>query len=94
MRCPTGALTYDFADGTRPEKPATVNTVQVAYNGYKKNPKVFCLLVLNVTRLVTRRLKDSNSVIKSLYEKIDKIEEDEGSGEGEGTGEVIEDEAA
>ncbi len=33
LRCPTGALTYDFADGTRTEKPATVNTVQVAYNG-------------------------------------------------------------
>ena len=33
LRCPTGALTYDFADGTRAEKPATVNTVQVAYNG-------------------------------------------------------------
>jgi CDGSH-type Zn-finger protein len=33
LRCPTGALTYDFADGTRAEKPATVNTIQVAYNG-------------------------------------------------------------
>lgn len=33
LRCPTGALTYDFADGSRAESAASVNTVQVAYNG-------------------------------------------------------------
>ena len=33
LRCPTGALTFDFADGSRSEKADDANTVQVAYNG-------------------------------------------------------------
>ena len=33
LRCPTGALTFDFADGSPTEKADSVNTVQVAYNG-------------------------------------------------------------
>ena len=33
LRCPTGALTVDYADDSRVEKPSAVNTVQVAYNG-------------------------------------------------------------
>jgi len=33
LRCPTGALTFDYADDSRVEKPNAVNTVQVAYNG-------------------------------------------------------------
>jgi len=32
-RCPTGALTADFADGSGKEQPEPVNTVNVAYNG-------------------------------------------------------------
>lgn len=32
-RCPTGALTVDFADGSGRENPEPVNTVNVAYNG-------------------------------------------------------------
>lgn len=32
-RCPTGALTVDFADGSGSEQPEAVNTVNVAYNG-------------------------------------------------------------
>jgi CDGSH-type Zn-finger protein/uncharacterized Fe-S cluster protein YjdI len=32
-RCPTGALTVDFADGSGEEQPETVNSVNVAYNG-------------------------------------------------------------
>ncbi len=32
-RCPTGALTVDFADGSGSEQPELVNTVNVAYNG-------------------------------------------------------------
>ena len=32
-RCPTGALTVDFADGSGEEQPEPVNTVHVAYNG-------------------------------------------------------------
>ncbi len=33
LRCPTGALTYEFADGSRAETAYAVNTIQVAYNG-------------------------------------------------------------
>ena len=33
FRCPTGALTVDFADGSGKEQPDPVNTVNVAYNG-------------------------------------------------------------
>lgn len=32
-RCPTGALTAGFADGSGTEQPEPVNTVNVAYNG-------------------------------------------------------------
>jgi len=32
-RCPTGALTVDFADGSGKEQPEPVNTVNLAYNG-------------------------------------------------------------
>jgi len=33
LRCPTGALSVRFADGTDPEKPPAENTLNVAYNG-------------------------------------------------------------
>lgn len=33
LRCPTGALTVDYADGSRVETSDPVNTVHVAYNG-------------------------------------------------------------
>ena len=32
-RCPTGALTVEFADGSGKEQPEPVNTVNVAYSG-------------------------------------------------------------
>ena len=32
-RCPTGALTYQYKDGSRKEEAGTTNTVHVAYNG-------------------------------------------------------------
>ena len=32
-RCPTGALSVEFSDGSRVEQPADENTIQVAYNG-------------------------------------------------------------
>ena len=32
-RCPTGALTYEYKDGSRTEKASELNTVHVAYNG-------------------------------------------------------------
>ena len=33
LRCPTGALTVDYADGSRQEQADAENTVHVAYNG-------------------------------------------------------------
>lgn len=33
LRCPTGALSATFADGSRPEKPSLINTIHVSYNG-------------------------------------------------------------
>lgn len=33
LRCPTGALTVDFEDGSRVESADSVNSVNVAYNG-------------------------------------------------------------
>jgi len=33
LRCPTGALTADFKDGSHVEVPNPVNTINVAYNG-------------------------------------------------------------
>ena len=33
LRCPTGALSYDYADGSRAEQAAADNTIQVSYNG-------------------------------------------------------------
>ena len=33
LRCPTGALSYEFADGSRAEQAASENTINVAYNG-------------------------------------------------------------
>jgi len=33
LRCPTGALTVDYADGSRVETAESENTVHVAYNG-------------------------------------------------------------
>ena len=33
LRCPTGALSAKFADGSRVEQAPAINTIQVAYNG-------------------------------------------------------------
>ena len=33
LRCPTGALSYEYSDGSNVETAPDVNTVQVAYNG-------------------------------------------------------------
>ena len=33
LRCPTGALSYEYADGSKAEEAPVVNTIQVAYNG-------------------------------------------------------------
>lgn len=44
------------------------------YKFFSKNPKVFSLMVLNVTRLITKRLKHSNSVIQELNTKLGELE--------------------
>jgi CRP-like cAMP-binding protein len=36
------------------------------YSYYQKRPKIFALMVLNVTRLVTKRLKAANKLIEEL----------------------------
>lgn len=33
LRCPTGALAYEFKDGSNPETPSPENSVHVSYNG-------------------------------------------------------------
>ena len=33
LRCPTGALSYEYADGSQVEQADAVNTIQVSYNG-------------------------------------------------------------
>jgi CDGSH-type Zn-finger protein/uncharacterized Fe-S cluster protein YjdI len=33
LRCPTGALSYLYADGSNAEEAPEINTIQVAYNG-------------------------------------------------------------
>lgn len=33
LRCPTGALSYEYADGSRAEQAAADNSIQVSYNG-------------------------------------------------------------
>ena len=46
------------------------------FSFYQKKPKVFALMVLNVTRLITKRLKSSNKVIEDLNHKIAMINKD------------------
>lgn len=44
------------------------------YKFFSKNPSVFALMVLNVTRLITKRLKYSNAVIQGLNHKVNELE--------------------
>jgi len=39
---------------------------------FDKNPKVFSLMVLNVTRLITKRLKSSGHIIEQLSSELEK----------------------
>ncbi|MBI2518950.1 MAG: cyclic nucleotide-binding domain-containing protein [Bdellovibrio sp.] len=43
-----------------------VITYEEFYSFYTKRPEIFSLLVLNVTRLVTKRLKKANDLIENL----------------------------
>ena len=49
------------------------------YSFYNKRPKVFALMVLNVTRLITKRLKYSNSIIENLNTLMKKQNQKEAS---------------
>jgi CRP-like cAMP-binding protein len=40
------------------------------YSFYHKKPKVFSIMVLNVTRLITKRLKSSTEIIEDLGHKL------------------------
>ncbi|MDA8793981.1 cyclic nucleotide-binding domain-containing protein [Bacteriovoracaceae bacterium] len=42
------------------------------FNLYKKNPRVFSILILNLSRLLAKRLKDTSEQIKGLR-KLEKI---------------------
>jgi CRP-like cAMP-binding protein len=52
-----------------------VMTYDNFYHFFNKNPKVFALMVLNVTRLITKRLKNSNLIIEQLNNKIKELGE-------------------
>lgn len=41
---------------------------------FKKNPKIFSLLMLNLCRLLAKRLKGSSDLIKNLNAKIQQLE--------------------
>jgi CRP/FNR family cyclic AMP-dependent transcriptional regulator len=45
------------------------------YSFYHKSPNVFALMVLNVTRLITKRLKNANTVIQDLSSKLQHVQE-------------------
>lgn len=42
------------------------------YQLYNKSPEVFSLLALNLSRLITKRLKQANSIISNLSEELAK----------------------
>lgn len=50
-----------------------IMTYENFFSYFHKKPKVFALMVLNVTRLVTKRLKGSNQVIQNLHTEIAKL---------------------
>ena len=47
-----------------------IMTYENFFSYFNKKPKVFALMVLNVTRLVTKRLKGSNQVIQKLNSEL------------------------
>ena len=53
-----------------------VMTYENFFSYFNKKPKVFALMVLNVTRLVTKRLKGSNQVIQKLNAEIANLKSD------------------
>jgi len=46
------------------------------YSFFNDNPKVFALMVLNVTRMVTTRLKAANNIINNLSHELQEAKED------------------
>ncbi|HIF14630.1 MAG TPA: hypothetical protein EYQ86_04645 [Bacteroidetes bacterium] len=45
------------------------------YSFFNDNPKVFALMVLNVTRMVTTRLKSANNIINNLSHELQEAKE-------------------
>ena len=50
--------------------------LEIKYNDifvlFKKEPRIFGLLLLNISRLISKRLANSNSIIVDLQEKLNK----------------------
>ena len=41
---------------------------------FQKKPRVFSIIMLNIARLLTKRLSSSNQIIVNLYEKLKNLE--------------------
>ncbi|GAB4013947.1 MAG: hypothetical protein Fur0010_11320 [Bdellovibrio sp.] len=52
------------------ETEVLVITSEHFFSFFNKNPQIFALMVLNVTRLITKRLKGSNQKIEDLYQQL------------------------
>lgn len=53
-----------------------VLSYDVIFGIYKKNPKIFSLLMLNLCRLLAKRLKSSSNEIKNLNALINSLKND------------------
>ena len=53
-----------------------VLSYDVIFGIFKKNPKIFSLLMLNLCRLLAKRLKSSSNEIKNLNAIINSIKND------------------
>lgn len=52
------------------ETEVLVITSEHFFSFFNKKPQIFALMVLNVTRLITKRLKGSNQKIEDLYQQL------------------------
>lgn len=53
-----------------------IMTYENFFSYFNKKPKVFALMVLNVTRLITKRLKGSNQAIQKLNAELSNLKAD------------------
>lgn len=54
-----------------------VLSYDVIFGVFKKNPKIFSILMLNLCRLLAKRLKSSSNEIRKLNNLIRQVQEDE-----------------